>query len=256
MEILKKATTADKKPKYDCILICGGKGTRIRPITNDKIPKALVKVDGKELIQYSLDLLDHSMFDKLIFAVDHHEEQILRWVESISLPYNISFSHQEYPGFLNAVKCAFDKSDKETILLLHTDVIRVDMRLQEAFEFHESSNMPGTVVTTYADRLYHHWVVSFEPESKNVLGFTVRDQEYRRKPSDRRPVLTGTMILDREVLAYTDRDVSIDFAGLVQPLVDANKLGIYISQTQALFDVGTPEEFQEAEAYFKMLRRG
>lgn len=89
--------------------------------------------------------------------------------------------------------------------------------------------MPSTVVTTYADRLYHHWVVSFEPESKNVLGFTVRDQEYRRKPSDRRPVLTGTMILEREVLAYTDRDVSIDFAGLVQPLVDASKLRIYIS---------------------------
>ena len=64
------------------------------------------------------------------------------------------------------------------------------------------------------------------------------------------------MILDREVLAYTDRDVSIDFAGLVQPLVDASKLGIYINQIRALFDVGTPEEFQEVEAYFKMLRRG
>jgi NDP-sugar pyrophosphorylase family protein len=64
------------------------------------------------------------------------------------------------------------------------------------------------------------------------------------------------MILDREVLANTDSDVSIDFAGLVQPLVDASKLGVYISQTRALFDVGTLEEFQEAEAYFKRLRRG
>ncbi|MDE1860022.1 MAG: NTP transferase domain-containing protein [Candidatus Micrarchaeota archaeon] len=255
MGILKGAITADR-PKYDCILICGGKGTRIRPITHDEIPKALVKVDGKELIQYSLDLLDPSMVGRLIFAVDHHEEQILRWVESLSLPYNVSFSHQERPGFLNAVECAFDKSDKGTVLLLHTDVIRVAMALREALEFHESSNMPGTVVTTYADRLYHHWVVSFDPEGKNVLGFTIRDQGYRRRPSDRHPVLTGTMILDREVLAYTDRDVSIDFAGLVQPLVDASKLGVYISQTQALFDVGTPEEFQEAEAYFKMLRRG
>ncbi len=75
----------------------------------------------------------------------------------------------------------------------------------------------------------HSRTISFDLESKNVLGFTVRDQEYRRKPSDRRPVLTGTMILEREVLAYTDRDVSIDFAGLVQPLVDASKLRIYIS---------------------------
>ena len=123
--------------------------------------------------------------------------------------YYIRFSHQERPGFLNAVECTFNESDKWTILLLHTDVIRVDMALHKALEFHESSNISGTVVTTYADRLYRHWAVSFDHESKKVFRLTIRDQEYRKRPTDSRQVLTGTMILDREMLAYIDRDVSI-----------------------------------------------
>ncbi len=217
--------------------------------------KALVRVNGKELISYSMDLLAPTFIDRLIFAVDHHERQIREWVESVSLPYDVVFSNQEQPGFLNAVECAFSASDKNTILLLHTDVIRLGMQLQGALEFHQSLGIPATVVTTKTDRLYHHWQVSFDLERRRVLGFTIRDQSYRRAPNARGTVLTGTIILDRTALSYADRETSIDFAGLVQPLVDANELGIYIDETHALFDVGTPEEFKEAEEYFKGLKR-
>ena len=45
----------------DVILLCGGKGTRFREVTGDKVPKSLYKLDGEELIKFTINNLDFSL---------------------------------------------------------------------------------------------------------------------------------------------------------------------------------------------------
>lgn len=54
------------------ILLSGGRGTRLREVTQNAIPKSLFEVGGKPLIDYSIESLPPDQFNPLIFAVDHH----------------------------------------------------------------------------------------------------------------------------------------------------------------------------------------
>jgi MurNAc alpha-1-phosphate uridylyltransferase len=58
------------------MVLAAGLGTRMRPIT-DKIPKPLVKIDGKAMIDYALDALAEAGVEKAVVNVHHHAEQML-----------------------------------------------------------------------------------------------------------------------------------------------------------------------------------
>jgi MurNAc alpha-1-phosphate uridylyltransferase len=58
------------------MVLAAGLGTRMRPIT-DRIPKPLVKIDGKPMLDYALDLLVAAGVEKAAVNVHHHADQML-----------------------------------------------------------------------------------------------------------------------------------------------------------------------------------
>jgi MurNAc alpha-1-phosphate uridylyltransferase len=63
------------------MVLAAGLGTRMRPIT-DTIPKPLVKIDGKPMIDYSLDALAEAGVERAVVNVHHHAEQMLEHLRS------------------------------------------------------------------------------------------------------------------------------------------------------------------------------
>ena len=63
------------------MVLAAGLGTRMRPIT-DTIPKPLVKIDGKAMIDYSLDSLAEAGVEKVVVNVHHHADQMLAHLAS------------------------------------------------------------------------------------------------------------------------------------------------------------------------------
>lgn len=64
----------DNFQQIDALLLCGGVGSRLREISGD-LPKPLLHVGSKPLIQYSLDNLEARYIRRLIFAVDYQAEK-------------------------------------------------------------------------------------------------------------------------------------------------------------------------------------
>ena len=58
------------------IILAGGRGTRL-PASAKNIPKALVKIDGKPVLQHQLDLLEKHGFTDIRFALGYHAEKII-----------------------------------------------------------------------------------------------------------------------------------------------------------------------------------
>ncbi|CCM77884.1 nucleotidyltransferase family protein [Rhizobium mesoamericanum] len=58
------------------MVLAAGLGTRMRPIT-DTIPKPLVKVDGKAMIDYALDSLAEAGVERVVVNVHHHADQMM-----------------------------------------------------------------------------------------------------------------------------------------------------------------------------------
>jgi len=69
------------------IILCGGYGTRMRPLTNT-IPKPLIKLGQYTLLDYILKNLSNSKVDKVYLAVGYLQEKIISHVDKIKDDYN------------------------------------------------------------------------------------------------------------------------------------------------------------------------
>lgn len=107
------------------VILCAGEGTRLRPLTNDT-PKPMVEVDGKPLMEHSLDYADEMGVDHLHLVVGYLKEQI---INNYGDSYNgipISYHTQEsQDGLAHAVR-QVDAEFDEHFLLLLSDVVYGD----------------------------------------------------------------------------------------------------------------------------------
>lgn len=244
----------DLSLKFDCVIMCGGLGSRLREVTSDTVPKALIKVGHQPLISYSVDLLSPSFVNRLIFAVGHLADQVVSWVKSANLPYDVYFSTQPEAGYVSAVRSAMKLSGRDSVVFIHADEIRPGLSLTDAIKSHLSLRLPGTVVATLADQLHLRWLVGFNESRTRVAKLVIRPAIYRRAPSVRGYALAGALILQQEAVSFLDSSISADYLGVVEPLIRAGKLGVRCAATASLFNVGTPEELADASAYVARYR--
>ncbi len=64
------------------MIFAAGLGTRLKPPLTDTMPKALVRVGGKPLLQHVIEKLKGSGFDEIIINIHHFADQIIDFVES------------------------------------------------------------------------------------------------------------------------------------------------------------------------------
>lgn len=84
----------------DCVVLAGGKGSRLAPLT-DNLAKPLIFVNGKPLLGHLLELIGPK-FDKIIVVVDHFADQIVGFIENQSFNANILFAYQK-PNLLGTM---------------------------------------------------------------------------------------------------------------------------------------------------------
>ncbi len=75
------------------MIFAAGLGTRLKPLT-DSMPKALVPVQGKPLLQHLLEKLKTAGFHDVVINVHHFADMIEQWCQEHSLGMNILFSDE------------------------------------------------------------------------------------------------------------------------------------------------------------------
>ena len=108
------------------MLFAAGKGTRLRPIT-DQIPKALVSVAGKPLLAIVIERLRNAGVREIVINIHHFGEQILDYLLNNDFGVNISVSDEresllDTGGGLKKAVPLFSSSD-EPILLHNVDIL-------------------------------------------------------------------------------------------------------------------------------------
>lgn len=235
---------------YGACLLCGGKGARLYSLTNNVLPKSLVQVGNKELIKFSLEVLDPLIISQVVFAVDYQSEKIKQWVRQQNLAYPISFSEQMHPGVLSAIQSAWKLMAKETAIICNTDEIRLHFQLGKAIDFHEASRGIATMVVTRATHLYRHRVVEVACNDF-VLSTTLKAESYLVHPEMSGFVNTGLLIFEPEAFAYCDSVYGSGWSGIIEPLIAMKQLRAYVDTDIVYFNVGTETEYHEATHYLK-----
>jgi mannose-1-phosphate guanylyltransferase len=207
------------------IILCGGKGTRLRPLTY-YLQKTMVPVGLKQkpLLEYVVRLFRFYGIKDLIFLVNYKSEQIINYFEDGSrFGVNISYVEDDpnSKGTGGAVLTAYNKrlvSADETLLVYYGDII-TNMNLKDLLQYHTKKNAWSTVALALGFKV-RVGVANLDSAGK-ILGF-------EEKPALEKPVSVGISVLKGEMLEEMERlkgnKPELDFMGEVLPyLLKSNK---------------------------------
>ena len=124
------------------MIFAAGKGTRLKPITN-KMPKALVKVNGIPMLQRVILKLIHYGVDEIIINVHHFANHIIEFLKKNEhFGIRIEISHEEDElldtgGGLKKASWFFN--DNQPFILHNVDILST-IDLTKMFEYHQNNN--------------------------------------------------------------------------------------------------------------------
>ena len=203
----------------NAVIMAGGTGTRLRPLTCD-IPKPLIPLCGKPVLEYTLDLLSEHFCKKAVMTLMYLGSKIVSHFENKdNHGIEINYSFEETPlGTAGSVKqAACDFTDD--FIVISGDAL-CDFDLTAAMNFHKDNGSFATLIVKSVQDPREYGLVDIAQDGK-IKGFL-------EKPSIAHCITnlanTGIYILSPHVLNYITDGKSVDFAQDVFPkLLEENK---------------------------------
>ncbi len=235
--------------KIKGIVLCGGKGTRLRPLTY-YVQKTMVPVGIKQkpLLEYVVRLFNFHGIEELIFLVNYKAEQIMNYFEDGSR-FNVKISYLEddptSKGTGGAVLTAYNKClvNTDDILLVYYGDVITDMSLTDLLEYHITKQAWGTVALSSGFKV-RVGLANIDEDGK-ILGF-------EEKPTLEKPVSIGISVLKGEVLedmkALKGEKQNLDLMGEVFPhMLEVGKT-VYGYVSKAFwYDVLSTEAYEKLD---------
>lgn len=120
-------------PISKAVILCGGKGKRLAPLT-DNIPKVLVKVEGKSLLDYKLEILE-GLVDEIIIVIGYKGDKIKDKIGNKYKNLKITYVIQKEPlGTGHALECAKEHL-KDRFLVMNGDDIYSKDDIKKLIEY-------------------------------------------------------------------------------------------------------------------------
>ncbi len=224
------------------IIMAGGEGSRLRPLTCDR-PKPMVPLVNKPVMEHTVDLLKNNGWTDIGVTLQYMPQNIMHYFgDGTEFGTNMKYFIEESPlGTAGSVKNASGFL-KETFLVISGDAL-TDFDLEQALAFHRQNGSWATLILKQVNIPLEYGVVI---TSKNG-GIT----RFLEKPgwgevfSD--TVNTGIYILEPQVLDYIPDKTKFDFSKDLFPLLMKERKPMYGFLSDGYWcDIGSLEQYQQA----------
>lgn len=195
------------------VIMAGGEGSRLRPLTCT-LPKPMVRLCGRPVSEYILDLLSKYGCTEAIFTLRYRGAQIENHFESRRYKgVSLDFSYEEEPlGTAGCVKKAAEAAGFDEDFLVISGDAMCDFDLSAALSYHMNMKAEATLITAQVeDPREYGCVIS---ENGLVKGFSEKPS-YTAAVSDH--VNTGVYILSKKILDLIPENRMWDFSKDVFP---------------------------------------
>lgn len=230
------------------VIMAGGKGTRISSVASD-IPKPMIKIDGKPVLEHELECLRNQGFTDIILTVSHLGNVIMDYFGDGSgvspvtgKPFGVKIEYFFEHEPLGNAGALFRMKDKltEDFLLLNADAI-FDVDFNRFVAFHREKGAIATLFTHPNSHPYDSGLIIADDNGAVEQWLAKEDnrlQWYRNR------VNAGLHVLSPKVLnvEITTPKVDLD-RQLLKPLAGTGKMFCYDSP-EYVKDMGTPERYE------------
>ncbi|MCX6245338.1 MAG: sugar phosphate nucleotidyltransferase [Bacteroidetes bacterium] len=219
------------------VIMAGGKGTRLKPYSTT-IPKPLVPVGEKAIIEILLNRLKNSGVDEVFICLNHFAEFIMAFLgDGRKFDIRINYSVEDRPlSTVAPVKLIHDLP--EDFLVMNGDLL-TDLNFGDLFLHHKGNDSMLTVATYKRTSKIDFGVIDVDCNHKVAVGF-------REKPEFDFDVSMGVYAMNRKVLDFVPLNEPFGFDHLMlRMLEDKHPISVYQYEGYWL-DIGRPEDYERA----------
>ena len=224
------------------VLMAGGLGTRLRPLTED-CPKPLLPVGGRPLLETIMQQFLQHGFSNFYISVNYRADMVERhFGDGSRLKARIEYLREPEPlGTAGALGLLPEKPDRPVFVMNGDLLTRVDF--PGMLDFHTAHAAHATMAVRGFDIQVPYGVV--DVQENRIVGL-------EEKPVQRFFVNAGIYVLSPEVVAEIPRGVFLDMPTLFSRLMDQGRPTAAFPIHEYWMDIGRRQDFDQANCDFDL----
>lgn len=226
------------------VIMAGGKGTRIASITQDEIPKPMLEVGGKPILEHQIACLKRSNIDEVVIITGHLGHVIKNYFQD-GKRFGIKISYvEEDPnrplGTAGSLYFLKDHLKEDFILIFGDAFISVDFN--KMIEYHKAHKSDATLLTHPNSHPFDSDLVITD-ERNNVKGFdsknNIRNYDYKNL------VNSGIYAFSSKIFDFIPEPVKTGLEkDVIAKMIDSGCTVTSYHSTEYVKDMGTPERYE------------
>ena len=224
----------------DAVLMAGGKGERLRPLT-EKTPKPLLPVGGKAIIDHNIERLISYGVKHINVTVNYLGEQLENhFREPIGEVQVNTVREPQFLGTIGSIKFVKEFYN-DTVLVMNSDVF-TNINFEDFFlHFKEHDAVMSVAAIPYTVSVPYG---IFDLDGRNINGLI-------EKPTYNYYANAGIYLIKREALEEIPDDTMFHSTDLIEKLISEGKTVIRFPLNGTWIDIGNPQEYQKANELVK-----
>ena len=220
----------------DAVMMAGGKGERLRPLTLDT-PKPLLKVGDKCIIDYNVEELARNGIDNIAVTVNYLAEQIEQHFEKPVGGVKVRCVREPKKlGTIGSAKLV-EGLENDNVLVMNSDLLTT-INYEDLFLFHAEQNADMTIAAV-------PYMVSvpfaiLHSENCRVTGL-------EEKPTYNYYANAGIYIIRRRLIDRIPDDCVFDATDLIELIIKEGGKVVYHPIDGIWLDIGSPDDFRHAQ---------
>ena len=241
IDVINLSTSISKLP-LSVLLMAGGLGTRLRPLTNDT-PKPMLIIGGKPIIEHNIDRLIKFGIKEFYISVKYLKERIINYFgDGSSKGIKITYIEEEEPlGTIGALS-KIDAIAHNTLLIMNSDLLS-DLNFESFYRDYLRSKSKMLVLSI--------------PYNVNIPYAVLESDHNRVKSFIEKPTYTyysngGIYLLSFSVKNKIPNNTFYNATDLMEELIQEDALSHYTHKGYWL-DIGKPKDFEQSQYDIKKL---
>lgn len=227
----------------DAVLMAGGKGERLRPLT-EKTPKPLLKVGEKCIIDHNVDRLISYGINHVNVTVNYLGEQLEQHYADPRNGVQIrTFREPKYLGTIGSIKFV-DTFYNDTILVMNSDLF-TNIDYEDFFLHFKVNNAEMSVAAVPYNVSIPYGILDLE--GRNIKGLL-------EKPKYNYYANAGIYLVKKSTLSEIPEDEFFNATDLIEKLIAQGRSVIRYPLNGTWIDIGQPSELEKAKELVKHIK--
>jgi dTDP-glucose pyrophosphorylase len=224
-------------PGVSAVVMAGGYGTRLRPLTNET-PKPMLPLGDKPVVEHTIDgLRKHGI--RQVFIATHYKAEAFseHFGDGHAFGVQIDYIREEKPLGTAGVLAALPKGD-DPLLVINGDIV-TDLSYGAMLRFHRESEAEMTVGVRQYEFSVPYGVV--EIQDTNIRAM-------REKPTHSFFVNAGVYLIERSATQHVPAGCTFDMPQLIEILLSLGKKVIGFPISEYWLDIGRMSDYEKARS--------